>query len=163
MRSLYAFLAVVLVLLAGPAAAWTIQGQVVAIVSGDTIKVRDAKHAQHSVRLAGLDAPEKFQNFGQRSEDSLRELVFQRHVVVESVRQGAASRMGKVLLEGRDMNLEQLQRGFAWYAKSRAQDLSPEDQQAYAAAEADARVQRVGLWRDKSPIPPWEYRQGRRK
>lgn len=163
MRSSSILLALALALLAGPVAAWTLQGQVVAVVGGDTIRVRDARHVQHTVRLAGLDAPEKFQAFGQRSEDSLRELVFQRFVVVEGLRQGASPRAGKVLLEGRDMNLEQLQRGFAWYDKSRVQDLSAEDRQAYAAAEGDARTQRVGLWRDKSPIPPWEYRHGRRK
>lgn len=159
MRAFYTCLALFLSCLAAPAAAWTLQGQVVAVMNGDTIKVRDGRHVQHTVRLAGLDAPEKFQAFGQRSEDSLRELVFQRFVVVEGVRQGA----GKVLLAGRDMSLEQLQRGMAWYDKSRAQDLLPEDRQAYVAAEADARVQRAGLWRDKKPIAPWEYRQGRRR
>lgn len=143
--------------------AWTLQGQVVAIVSGDTIKVRDEKQVQHTVRLAGLDAPEKFQKFAQRCEDSLRELVFQRYVTVEVPRKGVSPRVGKVLFQGRDINLEQLQLGFAWYDKFHVQDLSEQDRQAYAAAEAEARVQRAGLWRDTRPIPPWEYRQGRRK
>lgn len=160
------FLAPITVLLAAllachAAAAWTLRGQVVGVVGGDTIKVRDEKSRQYTVRLAGLDAPEKFQTYGQRAEDSLRELVFQRGVSVEIARQGGP---GKVLLaDGKDMNLEQLKRGFAWYDKSRAQDLSAQDREAYAAAEADARMQRVGLWRDAKPIPPWEYRQGRRR
>jgi endonuclease YncB( thermonuclease family) len=160
------FLVPITVLLAAllacqPAAAWTLRGQVVGVVGGDTIKVRDEKNRQYTVRLAGLDAPEKFQTYGQRAEDSLRELVFQRGVSVEIARQGGP---GKVLLaDGKDMNLEQLKRGFAWYDKSRAQDLPAQDREAYAAAEADARMQRVGLWRDAKPIPPWEYRQGRRR
>lgn len=162
MRSFLAHITVLLALLScQAAAAWTLRGQVTAVVGGDTIKVRDEKNRQYTVRLAGLDAPEKFQTYGQRAEDSLRELVFQRGVSVEIARQGGP---GKVLLaDGKDVNQEQLKRGCAWYDKSRAQDLPAEDREAYAAAEADARMQRVGLWRDAKPIPPWEYRKGRRK
>ena len=164
MCSFVRLVALALVLLAGPsAAAWTLQGQVIAIVSGDTIRVRDDKHVQHTVRLAGLHAPEKFQAFAQRSEDLLRELVFQRYVMVEVPHKGGSPKIGRVTFQGRDINLAQLQLGGAWYAKSRAPDLSEEERQSYAAAEADARVRRTGLWRDKKPIPPWEYRQGRRK
>lgn len=163
MRSLLTRLTLLFAFLSSPAMAGTLQGQVVAIVSGDTLKVRDERHVQHTVRLAGVDAPEKFQKFAQRSEDSLRELVFQRYVTVEVPRKGVSPRVGKVLLEGRDINLEQLQLGSAWYDKSHAQELSQQDRQSYAAAEADARVRRTGLWRDQKPIPPWEYRHGRRR
>jgi len=164
-RSLSAFLLLLLVLLCSPAAgAWTLTGRVVAVVSGDTIKVRDERQVQHTVRLAGIDAPEKFQQYGQRSLDSLRDLVFQRNVaVLIPGNDRSAPRVGKVLVEERDVSLQQLQLGYAWYSKAHTSQLSAEDRQAYAAAESDARTQRVGLWRDKSPIPPWEYRQGRRK
>lgn len=145
------------------AAAGTISGRVVAIVNGDTIKVQDERHVQYTVRLAGLDAPEKYQKFAQRSEDALRELVFQKAVTVEVARPSATPRVGKVLVQGRDASLELIAGGFAWYDKSRAQDLAAEVRQAYAAAEAEARTRRSGLWRDAKPIPPWEYRAGRRK
>lgn len=164
MKSLITLLAFLGTLIASPAAlAWTLQGQVVAVISGDTIRVRDDKKVQHTVRLAGLDAPEKFQTYGQRSLDSLRELVFQRYVVVEVARQGASPRVGLVRFGARDINLEQLQLGGAWYAASHAPDLPAATRQAYADAQEDARQRRVGLWREKSPIPPWEFRAGRRK
>ena len=144
------------------AGAWTLQGQVMAIVSGDTLRIRDDKKVQYTVRLAGVDAPEKFQAYGQRSLDSLRELAFQKYVTVEGVGTGSP-RVGRVRVEGRDVSLEQLQLGAVWYDKSRAQILPEPDRQAYAAAQEDARQRRTGLWRDKQPIPPWEYRAGRRK
>lgn len=144
------------------AGAWTVQGQVMAVVSGDTLRIRDDKKVQYTVRLAGVDAPEKFQAYGQRSLDSLRELAFQKYVTVEGVGTGSP-RVGRVRVEGRDISLEQLQLGAVWYDKSRAQTLSEPDLQAYRAAEEDARQRRTGLWRDKHPIPPWEYRAGRRK
>ena len=163
MRSLLTCLTLLLAFLASPVMAWTLQGQVVAIVNGDTIKVRDERHVQHTVRLAGVDAPEKFQKFAQRCEDALRELVFQRYVTVEVPRKGDSPRVGKVLLQGRDISLEQLAGGFAWYDKSHAQDLSAADRKVYAETAADARTRRAGLWRDAKPIPPWEYRAGRRR
>jgi endonuclease YncB( thermonuclease family) len=144
--------------------AWTITGRVSAVVSGDTIKVVDDRKVQHTVRLAGIDAPEKFQVHGQRSLDSLRELVFQRGVVVDIPGNDRSSpRRGKVLVQGMHVNLEQLQRGMAWYDRAQVRDVPLADREAYAQAEAEARRQRVGLWRDAHPIPPWEYRQGRRK
>ncbi len=163
MRSLLSLTVFLGALFAGPSAwAWTLQGQVMAVVSGDTLRIRDEKKIQHTVRLAGVDAPEKFQAHGQRSLDSLRDLVFQKYVKVEGVGSGSP-RIGRVRVEGRDISLEQLKLGAVWYDKSRAQLLSEADRQAYAAAQEEARLARAGLWRDKQPIPPWEYRAGRRK
>lgn len=160
---LFSFLAFCCALGAAPAAwAWTLQGQVVAIVSGDTLRIRDERQVQHTVRLAGVDAPEKFQAYGQRSLDSLRELAFQRYVTVEGSGSGSP-RVGRVRAEGRDIAMEQLQLGAVWYDKSRVQALPQADRESYAAAHEDARQRRTGLWRDKAPIPPWEYRAGRRK
>ncbi|WP_082605557.1 thermonuclease family protein [Curvibacter sp. PAE-UM] len=164
MRSILTNFAFLFLLLSSPmAVAWTLQGQVVAIVNGDTIRVRDERKVQHTVRLAGIDAPEKFQKHAQRSEDALREFVFQKYVTVEVPRQGGSPRLGKVVVAGRDVGLELLADGAAWYDPSRAQDLAAQDRQAYAAAQADARERRAGLWRDSKPIPPWDYRAGRRK
>ena len=163
MRALLSFLVLLSTLCIGPAAhAWTLQGQVVAVVSGDTLRIRDDRKVQYTVRLAGVDAPEKFQAYGQRSLDSLRELAFQRYVTVEGTGTGSP-RIGRVRVEGRDISLEQLQLGAVWYDRSRAQALPEADRQAYAAAQEDARQRRTGLWRDKQPIPPWDYRAGRRK
>jgi endonuclease YncB( thermonuclease family) len=163
MRSLLSFLVLLPALCIGSAVqAWTLQGQVVAVVSGDTLRIRDERKVQHTVRLAGVDAPEKFQAHGQRSLDALRELAFQKYVTVEGAG-GGSPRIGRVRVEGRDISMEQLQRGSVWYDKSRAQALSASDRQSYAAAQDEARLARVGLWRDKQPIPPWEYRAGRRK
>ena len=163
MRSLFRrALGLILLCSATLAGAWTLQGQVMAVVSGDTLRIRDEKKVQHTVRLAGVDAPEKFQAHGQRSLDSLRELAFHKYVTVEGVGSGSP-RIGRVKVEGRDISLEQLRLGEVWYDKSRAPVLSESERQTYAAAQEEARLARVGLWRDKQPIPPWEYRAGRRK
>ena len=53
-----------------------ITGKVVSVADGDTITVLDADKTQHKIRLNGIDAPEKAQPFGQRSKQSLSDLVF---------------------------------------------------------------------------------------
>ena len=60
----------------------TIEGRVVGVADGDTVTVLDADKVQHKIRLSGIDAPEKAQAFGNRSKESLSDLVFSKTVTV---------------------------------------------------------------------------------
>ena len=53
------------------------------IADGDTITVLDSNKVQHRVRIAGIDAPEKNQPFGNASGKRLGELVARKEVRVE--------------------------------------------------------------------------------
>lgn len=151
-----------LLLLALGTHAETITGRVVAVADGDTITVLDASKTQHKVRLAGIDAPEKKQPFGQRSKESLGDLVFNREVQVETTKRDLWGRqIGKVLVDGLDANLEQIKRGMAWHYKAYQREQSVADRQAYAEAEEAARGARMGLWKDAQPVPPWDFRHSR--
>ncbi len=141
--------------------AWaeTYQGRAVGVSDGDTITVLDASDTQHKVRLSGIDAPEKSQPFGQRSKQSLSDLVFGKVVTVESTKRDRYGReVGKVLAGGLDVNLEQVRRGLAWHYKAYEREQPAEDRTTYSAAEQEARVARIGLWTDPVPLPPWEFR-----
>jgi endonuclease YncB( thermonuclease family) len=142
----------------------TIEGMVVGIVGGDTITVLDARKVRHRIHLAGIEAPKKFQAYGQRAKDTLSELVFRQQVSVQTSKRDKYGREpGKVLVGGRDASLEQIKRGSAWHYKAYEGAQSPEDRKAYAAAEAEARIQRAGLWRDAHPVPPWEFGKAKSK
>ena len=65
------------------AQAETLTGWVVSVADGDTVTVLDATNTQHKIRVAGIDAPEKKQAFGNRSKDNLAELVAGKDVSVE--------------------------------------------------------------------------------
>lgn len=67
--------------------------------------------------------------------------------------------MGKVIAQGKDVNLAQFRAGMAWWYRKYADEQSRVDQWLYAAAEAKARVSGVGLWGDKDPIAPWDWRK----
>jgi endonuclease YncB( thermonuclease family) len=135
-------------------------GMVVSVADGDTITVLDEQQKQHKVRLAGIDAPEKKQAYGTRSKVSLSALVYGRFVTVESAKSDRYGRqVGKVLVSGKDANLEQVQKGMAWHYKAYEREQSPVDREAYSRAEELAKAGRVGLWRDTEPQPPWEFRK----
>ena len=112
-----------LLLLSCSVQAETLTGRVVGIADGDTITVLDANRQQHKIRLAGIDAPEKAQPFGDRSKQSLSELVFDKQVVVESNKQDRYGRsVGKVLVNGMDANLAQVNTGMAWWYRDYAKE-----------------------------------------
>ncbi len=66
--------------------------------------------------------------------------------------------VGKVIVDGQDVGLRQIETGLAWWYRKYAREQSPQDQVTYARAEEGARIARGGLWRDSEPVPPWEYR-----
>jgi endonuclease YncB( thermonuclease family) len=57
------------------------------------------------------------------------------------------------LEDGRDVAGEMLDAGLAWHFARYSNDRD------YAAAERRARDAKRGLWQDRDPIPPWEWRQ----
>src|SRR5262245_43396311 len=65
-----------------PALSQPISGRVVAIADGDTLTVLDDEKTQHKIRLAGIDAPEKGQPFGQKAKENLSRLVFGQTVTI---------------------------------------------------------------------------------
>lgn len=76
----------------------TYTGRVVGISDGDTITVLDSSNGQHKIRLAGIDAPEKSQAFGQRSKENLSALVFGKPVTIETKKNDRYAReIGKVV------------------------------------------------------------------
>lgn len=138
----------------------TIQGRVVAVLDGDTLTVLDSGNHQHHIRLIGIDAPEKSQPFGRRSKESLSSLVAGRDVSVEVTKVERWGRwLGKVLVNGTDVNLEQVRLGMAWHYKAYAREQPLPERSVYADAEVQATQGRVGLWSDSAPTPPWEYRR----
>ena len=139
----------------------TISGRVVGVSDGDTITVLDTSKVQHKIRLAGIDAPEKAQPFGQVSKEHLSGLVFGKQVTVETDKTDKYGRnVGKVLVNGTDANLAQIKAGFAWHYKEYVKEQSTADRESYARAETTARSSTLGLWRDAKPMPPWEWRHG---
>lgn len=126
---------------------------VVAIADGDTLTVLCNKHEQVKIRLAEIDAPEKRQPFGMRSKQSLSQLCYRAKAeVTPQTRDRYGRAVARVKCNGVDVNVEQVRRGMAW-----VYDQYVRDRSLYALQDA-AKANRVGLWADESPTPPWEWR-----
>lgn len=157
------FIIILLTLTFNLAHAATLTGLVVAVADGDTITVLDNANAQHKIRLAGIDAPEKKQAFGNVSKKSLSDLVYGKQVIVEYEKQDRFGRtVGKVIINGLDANLEQIKRGMAWFYRKYQNELVLDDRLAYLHAEESAQVSQVGLWADRELVAPWDFRKAQR-
>src|SRR5207237_5436768 len=149
---------------AATAGTQTLSGRVVRIADGDTVTVLDATNTQHRIRLQGIDAPESHQAFGTQSKQSLSQLIFDKDVTVEYEKTDRYGRIvGKILLDGTDISLEQIRAGMAWHYKDYEDEQTPADRDLYARAEDEARNARRGLWVDANPIEPSEYRRDERE
>lgn len=138
----------------------TLQGKVVSVADGDTVTVLDSQKTQYKIRLQGIDAPERAQAFGNKSKQSLHEMVHSKQVTVDYQKKDKYGRVvGKILLNNTDVCLEQLKRGMAWHYKQYANEQPKEDQETYSLAEQQAKTELKGLWKDKQPVPPWEFRK----
>lgn len=139
-----------------------IAGKVVGVTDGDTITVLSDKK-QIKVRLAGIDAPERGQDFGNASKKHLSDLVLNKSVTLEGTKTDRNGRLiAKVILEGRDVGLIMIQTGYAWHYREYSSEQSAADRAFYQQAEIIARERSFNLWSQTSPIAPWEFRTGAR-
>jgi endonuclease YncB( thermonuclease family) len=134
-------------------------GKVVGVSDGDTITVLDIEKTEHKVRLMGIDAPEKSQDFGNQSKRALSNYIYQKEVSVEYKKLDKYKRkVGKVTLEGKDICLLMIQDGFAWHYKDYEKEQSKTDRNLYSQAELKAREAKIGLWQDNKAIEPSAFR-----
>ena len=142
----------------------TLTGRTVRVTDGDTIVILSDGNVQHKIRLQGIDAPERKQAFGTKSKEHLSDSVAGKFVIVEYGKRDRYGRViGKVLVGGKDVCLEQIIAGFAWHYKKYQNEQTASDRQRYADAENEARDAKRGLWQDPHAIAPWDYRAAKRK
>jgi len=143
------------------AAGWVVEGYVVGVSDRDTITVLDDAQSRQKIRIAGIDAPEKGQAFGERSRQSLAQMAhgkdvrivchktdrFGREVCKVWVQPLDCSRCGKTL----DVGLAQISVGLAWWFSRYAEEQSVEDRGRYKSEEEEARLRKRGCGRTRAP------------
>lgn len=138
----------------------TIEGLVIGVSDGDTITVLDQQKNSYKIRLQGIDAPEKKQAFGEKSKQSLQDLVHSKQVRIEYDKEDKYGRIvGKVTVDDVDVCLQQLVLGMAWHYKKYQNEQSVSDRALYSETELKSKSLKLGLWTDDTPMPPWEFRK----
>lgn len=133
-------------------------GKVISILDGDTVIVIENGN-QTKLRLAEIDCPEKGQPFGNNAKSFTAEKIFGKiitYVVTDTDRYG---RLIATIYYGEgknNLNEELVKNGLAWHYKrySASRRLSQ--------LEYRAKLNKVGLWADKNPIEPAQWRKNKK-
>ncbi|MGL4873049.1 MAG: thermonuclease family protein [Cetobacterium sp.] len=129
-------------------------GKVIKVADGDTITVLKGEEKVR-VRFYGIDAPEKKQEYGIKSLDVLKKMIDGKVVEINQKDKDQYGRVvGEVYFEGKNLNLYMLESGHVWWYKQYSKGESE-----YSAAEANAKENKLGLWKESNPTPPWEFRR----
>jgi micrococcal nuclease len=122
--------------------------KVTKVFDGDTILVN------HSViRLAGIDCPELSQPFGQKARQKTVELCLGKQVKIVKMGRDKYNRILANVFVGKiSLNNELLRLGYAWHYSYY------DHSKKRAKIEAETRINKLGLWSDKNPVAPWDYR-----
>lgn len=108
-----------LVLLAA-STAHAMTGVVTHVTDGDTVWVREDGRKPVSVRLHGIDAPERCQDGGEEAAEALRGRVLRKQVHVEThAVDGYGRLVGTVTLGGEDIGEWLVTQGHAWSPRYR--------------------------------------------
>lgn len=144
----------------------SLEGQVVEVKDGDTIKVVGEDGQTITCRLYGIDAPEvphrreNGQPYGEEALEELSRLIYGEVVQIETTGERTYNReVCHVFLKNgtkQDVSLEMVKRGYAWAYR---QYLGRAYASEYLEAEEQAREAGRGLWKQKNPQPPWEFRK----
>jgi micrococcal nuclease len=144
----------------------TLTGRVMQVKDGDTVVIAPKDGNRFFVcRLYGIDAPEtahpRFgepgQPYGDEAKRELNRLILGDTVSVTTTGQKTYRREVCIIRDaGVDINLEMVKRGDAWAYR---QYLRRPYTSEYIDAEGEARANHRGLWQDRHPTPPWEFRR----
>ncbi|WP_270976110.1 thermonuclease family protein [Campylobacter helveticus] len=137
-------------------------GKVFKVMDGDTIELltKASKEENPSakrvkIRLFGIDAPEKKQEFGIQAKNYLSNLIFNEEVKIIVENQDKYGRLvGTIYFNNKDINKEMVKNGYAWAYE--------EYSTKYLAQQADAQMFKLGLWKSGRAIKPSEFRHRNR-
>lgn len=131
-----------------------IVGKVVRVKDGDTIVVLDDSKTQYTIRVADIDCPEKKQAFGSKAKWFVSDEIFSKTVLVKKKNKDRYGRIvGYVLYDGKNLSEELLKAGLAWHYKKYSKSVR------FQKLEDEARMKKVGLWRDPNAVAPFLFRR----
>jgi endonuclease YncB( thermonuclease family) len=136
-----------------------INGVVVGVADGDTLRIESSTGASVIIRLQGIDAPETTQAYGLVATAALRESTLHKRVTAECKKADKYRRQVCVVtVDGIDVGLQMLRHGHAWHYKRFSFEQTRQKSWEYAEAENEAVAQRRGLWKQDAPEAPWDWR-----
>jgi len=136
-----------------------ITGKVVSITDGDTFKLLTQDSVQIKVRLANIDCPEKKQAYSTKAKEFTSKAIFGKNVTLMTLKKDRYGRTIANVIYNDSLNLiqELLKQGLAWHYLEYSND------PLLQKLEDQAKKEKIGLWHDEAPIPPWKWRNTKKK
>lgn len=133
----------------------SICGKVVRVLDGDTIKIHSKSDDWvYTIRLHGIDAPEKKQPYGREAQHYLMNLIDDREVTAIIRDKDKYGRyIATVLYKDIDINAEMVEAGLAWHYSRYSKNTG------YAELMHKAIREKRGLWKDEAPVKPERFRK----
>jgi len=137
----------------------TLIGRVVEVEDGKTMTIENTgRRVRIALKLA--EPPEKDQPFADVARQHLSGLVLGREVSVSYTGLGAeALLLGRVFCDNKDIGLQMIRDGVAWYDRSYESELNEAERRVYLDSEQAARNEHRGIWQDPAPVAPWEWKK----
>ena len=133
-------------------------GRVTGVLDGDSIVMQDQSGKKYTIRLFGIDTPERGQPHADTARSLMREMLLDQAIGVVKIEIDRYNRtVGTVYLDDANINLAMVAGGHAWWYRRYA----PHDR-LLEAAQQEAREADRGLWALPDPVPPWEWRRAHR-
>ena len=131
---------------------------------GDTISVKKLKNNVLDgdlikVRLYGIDAPEKDQDFGYESKKALMNYVSNKTIEIDIKSKDRYGRsVGILYVDGRNINEELLRDGYVWYYEQ-----YDKNNERSRLLQENAMKNKLGLFSKKGYVEPWKFRKAKKK
>lgn len=154
------FLAIVLFFIVISQVQADFNGKVVKVIDGDTVDILTPKKQKVRVRLLDIDAPESRQAYGNAARKYLASLIAGKNVFVKENKKDIYQRtLGTIFLNQININAKMVESGFAWAYRYKG----VANNKNMVKLESKAKQNRKGLWKDKHPIAPWDFRYRNKK
>lgn len=154
------FLAIVLFFIVISQVQADINGKVVKVIDGDTVDILTPKKQKVRVRLLDIDAPESRQAYGNAARKYLASLIAGKNVFVKENKKDIYQRtLGTIFLNQININAKMVESGFAWAYRYKG----VANNKNMVKLESKAKQNKKGLWKDKHPIAPWDFRYRNKK
>ena len=134
--------------------------QVLKVSDGDTINIQKVENGKFvgeilRIRMYGMDAPEKTQDYGSESRQALEKLVTGKNLSVEVKNKDRYGRTVAIIYtDGKNVNEEMVKTGNAWWY----QEYAKKDAQ-FEEYQENAKQKKLGLFSRKGYTEPWNYRK----
>lgn len=138
----------------------TIYAKIISVIDGDTYDALTNRNIQFRIRMEGIDAPEKGMPHSKKSTSYLKSLTSDFPnvmIAITNIDRYKRAIAYTYLSDGRELSHEMIKAGYAWHYKEY------NNEESLAQLEIEAQQQKLGLWADKDPMPPWEYRKLKRE